>query len=101
MTTALKNNPITEEGANGVERDGAGGIIGGRKQIKKRKGVTAMGMTKIDDILGYNIDGQVLCDKCASDAQKDEAADGDFILQDSAETDEFIFSCDVCHKRIS
>lgn len=50
-------------------------------------------------VLGVNVQGQINCMDCISDADMDNAETGDLILENE-DDDNFIF-CDVCNKRIA
>jgi len=57
-----------------------------------------MGIVRYEDVLGYCFDrGQVICEECATDEQKNKAQESDFIIEIP---DDEIYFCDRCKKRL-
>lgn len=59
-----------------------------------------MGTVKIEDIVGYRIGGELVCDECVQKGETDDLEENDYITGDELEKEDEIFFCDRCKKKL-
>ncbi len=59
-----------------------------------------MSMIDYEDILGYRIMKEIICESCISKDEESEAKHEDIITTDWAENQEALIFCDRCKDRI-
>jgi hypothetical protein len=57
-----------------------------------------MSIVKRDDIKGYRVDQEIVCDDCISVEELDDVLESDILFQNDAD-DDLVF-CDLCKSRL-
>ena len=59
-----------------------------------------MGVINTDEIRGYYVDQEMVCEKCANEEETKDLKEGEFITNDSADDPAKLFFCDRCKERL-
>jgi hypothetical protein len=57
-----------------------------------------MGAIKIEDIAGYNLNGKIVCCKCVTDEERNEAKEDEIITDRDLE--DTVYWCDRCGEQL-
>lgn len=59
-----------------------------------------MGLTRNEDVLGYQVDGKYYCQKCAGKYLPQPLREDNLVTSDDVDEEDYLF-CDECKKEIS
>ncbi len=54
----------------------------------------------VSDVLGYKINGEIVCRECITDDESSEITQEDVITRDEVENSDDFYFCDRCKKQI-
>jgi hypothetical protein len=59
-----------------------------------------MGLVRSEDIIGYEIDGQIVCPECIMPGENDTISEDQILTEDARENGDVRLFCDRCHKEL-
>jgi len=65
--------------------------------VRNKRKERNMSIVKKEDIKGYRVDQEIVCEDCISAEELDDVLEGDILFEDNA--DDLVF-CDRCKSRL-